>query len=268
MGPPREVHDVVLQCRTKQTSYHFCKGRPELLKQGGYGSYSWRRGYAQATQTHVTRKECKVTYLPWVTRDLSAGRAGVALQATYLRCILLCLGVCLLFYSFSWLYCITTVTTLNEVRAGYFDQAGSWTSRKKIPSFRRNSSLLQIFSASTQKENLLFLFKRSSRKKLYNFPIKLNHLCRTSKHVWLSSCVCQEVCDRRFAHQLICIMTISWPLTRRVQGLTSEIFELKQNSPFFFFRYLEPWFLRHFADSCKFYWVVHKNLGLNRKFPR
>ena len=144
-----------------------------------------------------------------VTRNLSAGRTGVALQATYLRCIPLCLGVCLLFYSFSWLYCITTVTTLNEVRAGYFDQAGSWTSRKKIPSFRRNSSLLQIFSASTQKENLLFLSKRSSRKKLYNFPIKLNHLCRTSKHVWLSSCVCQEVCDRRFAHQLICIMAIS-----------------------------------------------------------
>ena len=75
----------------------------------------------------------------------------------------------------------------------------------KMLSFRRNSSLLQIFSAPTQEGNLLFLSKRSARKKLYNFPIKLNHLCRTSRHVWLSS----SVCDRCCAYQLICIMTIS-----------------------------------------------------------
>ena len=75
----------------------------------------------------------------------------------------------------------------------------------KMLSFRRNSSLLQIFSAPTQEGNLLFLSKRSARKKLYNFPIKLNHLCRTSRHVWLSS----SVCDRCCAYQLICITTIS-----------------------------------------------------------
>ena len=75
----------------------------------------------------------------------------------------------------------------------------------KMPFFRRNSSLLQIFSAPTQEGNLLFLSKRSARKKLYNFPIKLNHMCRTSRHVWISS----SVCDHCFAYQLICIMTIS-----------------------------------------------------------
>ena len=37
---------------------------------------------AQAAQTHVTRKECKVIYLLQVTRDLSARRAGVAFKAT------------------------------------------------------------------------------------------------------------------------------------------------------------------------------------------
>ena len=36
---------------------------------------------AQAAQTHVTRKGCAVIYLPWVTRDLSARRVGVALHA-------------------------------------------------------------------------------------------------------------------------------------------------------------------------------------------
>ena len=74
-----------------------------------------------------------------------------------------------------------------------------------MPFFRRNSSLLQIVSAPNQVGNLLFLSKRSARKKLYNFPSKLNHLCRTSRHVWLSS----SVCDRCCAYQLICIMTIS-----------------------------------------------------------
>ena len=75
----------------------------------------------------------------------------------------------------------------------------------KMSFFRRNSSLLQIFSASTQEGNLLFLSKRSAQKKLYNFPIKLNHLCRASRHVWLSS----STCDCCGAYQLICIMTIN-----------------------------------------------------------
>ena len=91
------------------------------------------------------------------------------------------------------------------VKASRFDLAGSWTSRNKNAVFRRNSSLLQIFSAPIQEGNLFFLSKRSARKKLYISPIKLNHLCRTSRHVWLSS----SACDRCCAYQLICIMTIS-----------------------------------------------------------
>ena len=55
------------------------------------------------------------------------------------------------------------------------------------------------------KRETSFSSKRSAQKKLYNFPIKLNHLCRTSRHVWLSSSVCNRCC----AYQLICIMTIS-----------------------------------------------------------
>ena len=86
----------------------------------------------------------------------------------------------------------------------------------KMSSFRRNSSLLQNFSAPNQEGNLLFLSKRSARKKLYNFPIKLNHLCRTLRHVWLSS----SVCDRCCAYQIVCIMTISTYTTG--QGLTSS----------------------------------------------
>ena len=79
----------------------------------------------------------------------------------------------------------------------------------KMPFFRRNSSLLQRFSAPTQEGNRLFLSKRSDRKKLCNFPIKLNDLCRTSRHVWLSS----RTCDRCCAYQLICGMTISTCMT-------------------------------------------------------
>ena len=75
----------------------------------------------------------------------------------------------------------------------------------KMLFFRRNLSPLQFFSAPTQHGNLFFLSKRSARKKLYNFPIKSSHLCRTSRHVWLSSSVCDHCC----AFQLICIMTIS-----------------------------------------------------------
>ena len=75
----------------------------------------------------------------------------------------------------------------------------------KMPLFPRNSSLLQIFTAPTQEGNLFSSLRDRLEKKLYNFPIKLNHLCRTSRHVWLSS----TACDRCRAYQLICIMTIS-----------------------------------------------------------
>ena len=91
-----------------------------------------------------------------------------------------------------------------------------------MPFFRRNSSLLQISSAPTQEGNLLFLSKRSARKKLYNFPIKLNHLCRTSRHVWLSS----SACDRCCAYQVICITTISTYTT----GARAHLFTVQEPS--------------------------------------
>ena len=90
----------------------------------------------------------------------------------------------------------------------------------KMPLFRRNSSLLRIFPAPTQEGNLRFLSKRSDRKKLYNFPIKLNHLCRTSRHVWLSSSACDHCC----AYQLICIMTISTYTT----GARAHFFKVRR----------------------------------------
>ena len=33
---------------------------------------------------------------------------------------------------------------------------------------------------------------RSARKKIHNFPIKSSHLCRTSRHVWLSCSACDH----------------------------------------------------------------------------
>ena len=86
-----------------------------------------------------------------------------------------------------------------------------WPVATKMPFLRRNSSLLQIFSAATQEGNLLFLAKRSARKKLYNFPIKLTHLCRTSRHVWLSC----SVCDPRGGH-----LGIFWVGMKKI---TSEV---------------------------------------------
>ena len=80
-----------------------------------------------------------------------------------------------------------------------------WPVAAKMPFFRRNSSLLQIFSAATQEGNLLFPSKRSARKKLYNFPIKLNHLCPDFEaRLAFVQCL-WPLC----AYQLICIMKIS-----------------------------------------------------------
>ena len=126
---------------------------------------------------------------------------------TYLWCIPLCFGVCLSSYWIFWHYCITTVTSFIRRSKGWSFRSSRVLdqSQRKCCFFRRNLSPLQIFSAPTQEGNLFFLSKRSARKKLYNFPIKSSHLCRTSRHVWLSSSACDHCC----AYQLICIMTIS-----------------------------------------------------------
>ena len=120
------------------------------------------------------------------------------------------------FYCFFWLYCVTTVTVTTSIWQGPGPVA------TKMPFFRRNSSLLQMFLAPTQEGKLLFLSKRTDRKKLYNFPIKLNHLCRTSRHVWLSF----SACDRCCAYQLICIMTINTYTT----GARAHFFTVQEPS--------------------------------------
>ena len=87
------------------------------------------------------------------------------------------------FTVFFWggVYCITTVTPFIRRTKSWLVTSiwqGHGPVATKMPLFCRNSSLLQTFSAPTQEGNLLFLSKRSAQKKLYNFPIILNHLCR------------------------------------------------------------------------------------------
>ena len=106
-----------------------------------------------------------------------------------------------------WLYCITTVTPFIRRSQGWSLRSG-WVldqSQQKCRFFAEIQVCCKFFSVPTQERNLLFLSKRSARKKLYNFPIKLNHLCQTLRHVWRSSSACDGCC----AYLLICIMTIS-----------------------------------------------------------
>ena len=89
------------------------------------------------------------------------------INKTYLRCISLCFGVCLSFYCFFFLlYCITTVTP-------FIRRSQGWSLR--------------------------------SGRVLDQLQQKLNHLWRTSRHIWLSSSTRDCCC----VYQLICIMTIS-----------------------------------------------------------
>ena len=141
-----------------------------------------------------------------------------------LRCIPLSFGVCLLFYCFFLAllhnYCFSLHKTKSRLVTSIWQGPGPVAA--KMPFFHRNSSLLQLFSAPTQEGNLLFLSKRSAWKKLYNFPIKLNHLCRTLRHVWLSSSACDHCCT----YQLICIITISTYIT----GARAHFFKMQEPS--------------------------------------
>ena len=79
----------------------------------------------------------------------------------------------------------------------------------RMPFFRRNSNLLQIFQLQSKRETSSSSLGDQLEKNIHNFPIKSSHLCRTSRHVWLSS----TACDHCRAYQLICIMTISTYIT-------------------------------------------------------
>ena len=76
-----------------------------------------------------------------------------------------CLFTVLFFLAF---YCITDCYSLHKTKTSLLTSI--WQSpgpvATKMPLFRRNWSLCKFFSAPTQEGNLLFLSKRSVRKKL------------------------------------------------------------------------------------------------------
>ena len=127
-------------------------------------------------------------------------------------------------YWFFWLYCITTVTPFisfrntlerSELRSvGVLDQ-----SQQKCRFFSPKFKSTANFSPPAQEGNLFFLSWRSARKKIHNFSIKSSHLCRTLRHVWLSSSACDHCC----AYQLICIMTISTYTTGARAEMTRQL---------------------------------------------
>ena len=92
----------------------------------------------------------------------------------------------------------------------------------RMPFFSQKFKSTANFSDPAQEGNLFFLSGRSAPKKIHNFPIKSSHLCRTSRHVWLSS----SACDRCCAYQLICIMTISIYTT----GASTRFFKVQEPS--------------------------------------
>ena len=89
----------------------------------------------------------------------------------------------------------------------------------RMPFFSPKFKSTANFSAPAQEGNLSFLSGRSARKKIHNFSIKSSHLCRTSRHVWLSS----SACDHCRAYQLICIMTISTYTTGARAEMTRQL---------------------------------------------
>ena len=106
-------------------------------------------------------------------------------------------------YWLFWLYCVTTVTPFIERSEGWsvrsvrvLDQSQQ-ECRFFLPKFKSTAN----FSSPAQERNLFFLSGRSARKKIHNFPMKSSHLCRTSRHIWLSSCAC----DHCRAYQLIAL---------------------------------------------------------------
>ena len=110
-----------------------------------------------------------------------------------------CLFVVLLVF---WLYCSTTVTPFIRRSQGWSLQSRrAWPVATKMQFFSPKFKSAAIFSAPALEGNLFFLSGRSAWKKIHNFPIKSSHLCRTSRHFWLSSSACDQCC----MHQLICI---------------------------------------------------------------
>ena len=133
-----------------------------------------------------------------------------------------CLFVVLLFFFFSFIAKLLLLLSQNEVKAGHFNLSGSWTIRNKnVVFFSPKFKSAANFSAPAEEGNLFFLSGRSARKKIHNFPIKSSHLCRTSRHVWLSSSACDHCLLRLPTNLHLKLETLLWwqlALTRRVQG--------------------------------------------------
>ena len=105
------------------------------------------------------------------------------------------------------------------MKAGHFDLSGSWTSRNKNAVFFAEIQIrCKFFSSGLRGKPLLPLWEIGSKKN-HNFPIKSSHLCRTSRHAWLSSSACDHCC----AYQLICIMTISTYSTGARAEMTRQL---------------------------------------------
>ena len=128
-------------------------------------------------------------------------------KKTCLQCILPHFGVRLSFYPFFLAllrnHCYSFHETKWRLVALIWHGPGPVATR--VPLFSLKFKSATNFSAPAQEGNLFFLSGRSARKTIHNFPMKSSHLCRTVKHVWLSSSACDHCCT----YQLICIMTIS-----------------------------------------------------------
>ena len=138
-----------------------------------------------------------------------------AMYSTAFWCLLV---VLLIFFTLLRNRCYSFHRTKWSLRSvGVLDQSQQ-ECRFFSPKFKSTAN----FSAPAQEGNLFFLSGRSARKKILNFPIKSSHLCRTSRHAWLSS----SACDHCRAYQLICIMTIGTYTT----GASTRFFTVQEPS--------------------------------------
>ena len=118
------------------------------------------------------------------------------IKKSYLQSIPLRFGVCLSFYCFLALlrnHCYSFHRTKWRLVTSIWQGPGPIATR--MPFFSPKLKSAATFSAPAQEGNLLFLSGRSARKKIHNFPNKSSHLCRTSRHVWLSPSTCDHLHD-------------------------------------------------------------------------
>ena len=124
-----------------------------------------------------------------------------AMYSTVFRCPL----VVLIF--FFGLNCTTTVTPFIRRSQGWSFRSGRVLdqSQQKCRFFAEIQVCCKCFQPQPKKETSFSSLRDRLEKSIIISWSNLNHLCRTSSHVWLSS----SVCDRCCAYQLICSMTIS-----------------------------------------------------------